>query len=82
MSKLYSVQPAPHLEHDGEDGEDDDLDGRPASVPVGSTDTVLQQQYETIILQISVKYDVMSPCWPQWRTAAGWQTRSTATRWW
>ena len=30
------------LEHDGEDGEDDDLDGGTASVPVGSTDTILQ----------------------------------------
>jgi len=21
-------------------------------------------------------------CWPQWRTGAGWPTRSTGTRWW
>ena len=42
---MHCVQPAPHLEHDGQDGEDDDLDGGPASVPVGSTDTVLRQQF-------------------------------------
>ena len=32
----------PHLEHDGQDGEDDDLDGSTASVPVGAADTILQ----------------------------------------
>ena len=31
-----------HLEHDGEDGEDDDLDGGPARVPVGAADPVLE----------------------------------------
>jgi len=31
----------PGLEHDGEDGEDDDLDGGAPRVPVGSADSVL-----------------------------------------
>ena len=36
------------LEHDGEDGEDDDLDGGTASVPVGSTDTILREIFHQI----------------------------------
>ena len=31
----------PRLEHDGEDGEEDDLDGGAARVPVGAADAVL-----------------------------------------
>ena len=34
---------SPGLQHNGQDGEDDDLDGRTASVPVWPTDTILQQ---------------------------------------
>ena len=30
-----------HFQHDGEDGEDDDLDGGSASIPIWSTDAVL-----------------------------------------
>ena len=30
------------LEHDGEDGEDDDLDGCATGVPVGATDAILK----------------------------------------
>ena len=33
------------LEHDGQDGEDDDLDGGTTSVPVRSTDTILQHNF-------------------------------------
>ena len=32
----------PGLEHDGQDGEDDDLDGGATSIPVGATDTILE----------------------------------------
>ena len=35
---------SPGLEHDGEDGEDDDLDGGATSVPVWSADSILQQK--------------------------------------
>ena len=35
---------SPGLQHNGQDGEDDDLDGRTASVPVWPTDTILQKQ--------------------------------------
>jgi len=31
----------PGLEHDGQDGEDDDLDGGATGIPVGATDTIL-----------------------------------------
>ena len=34
----------PGLEHDREDGEDDDLDGSATRVPVGSADSVLQKR--------------------------------------
>ena len=34
----------PRLEHDGEDGEDDDLDGGASRVPVRSTDSILQRK--------------------------------------
>ena len=30
-----------HFQHDGEDGEDDDLDGGSASIPIWPTDAVL-----------------------------------------
>ena len=33
----------PRLEHDGEDGEEDDLDGGAARVPVGAADSVLKK---------------------------------------
>ena len=33
----------PHLKHDGQDGEDDDLDSGAPCVPVGSTDPVLRR---------------------------------------
>ena len=33
----------PRLEHDGEDGEEDDLDGGAARVPVGAADAVLKK---------------------------------------
>ena len=36
----------PRLEHDGEDGEDDDLDGGAPRVPVGSADSVLQERIQ------------------------------------
>ena len=35
---------SPGLEHDGEDGEDDDLDGGPSCVPVWAADSILQQR--------------------------------------
>ena len=33
----------PGLEHDGQDGEDDDLDSGATSVPVGPTDSILKK---------------------------------------
>ena len=35
---------SPGLEHDGEDGEDDDLDGGASRVPVRPADSVLQKR--------------------------------------
>ena len=33
---------SPGLEHDGQDGEDDDLDGGATGVPVGAADAILK----------------------------------------
>ena len=43
---------SPGLQHNGQDGEDDDLDGRTAGVPVRPTDTILQQQIFLIWCEI------------------------------
>ena len=37
------------LEHDGEDGEDDDLDGGAARVPVGTADSILQERRSLLV---------------------------------
>ncbi len=34
----------PRLQHDGKDGEEDDLDGGTAGVPVGAADTKLEKR--------------------------------------
>ena len=51
----------PGLEHDGEDGEDDDLDGGPPRVPVGSADSVLEEgiQFHGIMLSSKLYYDII-----------------------
>ena len=49
------------LEHDGEDGEDDDLDGGATRVPVGSADSVLEEgiQFHGIMLSSKLYYDII-----------------------
>ena len=42
----------PHLEHDGQDGEDDDLDGGAPRVPVGPADPVLRNIKIKIIVKL------------------------------
>ena len=46
----------PGLEHDGQDGEDDDLDGGATSIPIRTADTILKNIFIVIKdLQIEMK---------------------------
>ena len=45
----------PHLEHDGQDGEDDDLDGGAPRVPVRPADTVLSNMKIIVICRAQVQ---------------------------
>ena len=47
-----------HLEHDGEDGEDDDLDGGAPRVPVGPAYTVLRRKHHEDNCQAHVQVPI------------------------
>ena len=71
-----------HLQHDGEDGEDDDLDGGSTSIPIWPTDPVLQTFLISLTSPPSLPLTLLATV-EDWRRVADqvhWDTMVVAVR--